>query len=95
MTDIDNAMDVLGRMWGDVPEVMRELWHRLPFDQPIVLANGRTGHFHKFVAPKIRDKSHEHYGGSWCFGVDFVFDDSGSPDHFEFYLHHTGGGGAL
>jgi hypothetical protein len=95
MPDIDDATEALTRMWGDVPEVMKELWHRLPFDQPIILASGRTGHFKKFVEPKIRDESHPNNGGCWCFGVDFVFDGGGSPDHFEFYLFHTGGGGAL
>lgn len=82
MSDIE---DLLPGMYADVPEVLRELFHRLPFGEEITLANGRKGRFVKLSEPRIMREQ-------WVFGVDFRF-DSGSPDHLEFYLKHTGGGG--
>ena len=80
-----DLQDMVPGIYSDVPEVLRELFHRLPFDKPITLANGRTGRFVKLAEPRERD-------GRWEFALDFRF-DSGSPDHLEFYLKHTGGGG--
>ena len=72
-------------IYGELPEIMREIFPRLPFGTEFVLSNGRKGRFKKFVEPRERD-------GRWECGFDIVFDE-GSPDHLEFFIKHTGGGG--
>lgn len=85
----DEAQDFLDEhlpgLYGEMPEVIREIWARLPFGTEFTLSNGRKGRFKKFVEPRIRD-------GMWECGFDIVFDE-GSPDHLEFFVKHTGGGG--
>lgn len=87
---LEDATDKLDHMWGDVPEVIREMFHRFPFGETITLSNGRTGRFAKFFEPKVKEDGAT--GTGWTFGIDFRF-DKGSPDHFEFITKHTGGGG--
>jgi hypothetical protein len=72
-------------IYGEVPEVMREIFARFPFGQEFTLSNGRKGRIKTFVEP-----SNE--AGTWAFGFDVVFDE-GSPDHLKFWVAHTGGGG--
>jgi hypothetical protein len=89
-------MDDAGEKWlneqmpgiyAEVPEVIREVFARMPYDQGFTLSNGRVGRFKKFVEPRQKD-------GRWEFGFDIVFDE-GSPDHLEFFVQHTGGGGLV
>lgn len=74
-------------IYGELPEIIREIWSRLPFGQEFTLSNGRRGRFKKFVEPRIHSET-----GRWECGFDVVFDE-GSPDHLEFFIKHTGGGG--
>lgn len=85
-TDIDPIAFTEG-LYGEVPEIVRQLWHMLPLGQEITLSNGRVGKLKPFVEPRERD-------GRWEFGFDVVF-EKGSPDHLEFFLKHTGGGGMI
>lgn len=90
MTKIENEIDPVEfteGLYGEVPEIIRHLWAMLPLGQEIVLSNGRIGRLKAFVQPRERD-------GRWEFGFDVVF-DKGSPDHLEFFLKHTGGGGMV
>ncbi len=82
------AADILDRLWGEVPEVIRHLWSMMPIGQEIRLSNGRVGKVVKFIEPRLRE------GEGWEFGFDVRF-DVGSPDHLEFMVKHTGGGGTL
>lgn len=79
--------DQLPGIYGEVGEIVREVFHRMPFGQEFTLSNGRKGRIKKFVEPRQREE-----GGRWEFGFDVVFDE-GSPDHIEFFVKHTGGGG--
>ena len=76
------------KLYGEVPEIMQHLWSTLPFGGEIKLSNGRTGRLKRFVEPRERD-------GRWELGFDVTFDDGASPDHLEFFLKHTGGGGMV
>ena len=84
---MDDALDILSSMYGEVPEIIQHIWHLIPIGQEITLSNGRVGRLKAFVLPSERN-------GRWEFGFDVVF-DKGSPDHLEFFLKHTGGGGTL
>lgn len=81
--------DFLPGLYGEVPEILWEIFHRMPFGQTFTLSNGRVGLLKKFVEPRRRDET-----GMWEFGFDIVF-EKGSPDHLEFFVKHTGGGGFL
>jgi len=74
-------------IYAEVGEVIVEVFSRMPFAQEFILSNGRKGRIRKFVEPRQRD-------GRWEFGFDVVFDE-GSPDHLEFFVKHTGGGGMV
>lgn len=81
--DID-PIEFTEKLYGEVPEIIRHIWALLPFGQEIALSNGRVGKLKPFVEPRERD-------GRWELGFDVVF-ATGSPDHLEFFLKHTGGG---
>jgi hypothetical protein len=74
-------------IYAEVGEVITDVFARMPFGQEFTLSNGRKGRIKKFVEPRQRD-------GRWEFGFDVVFDE-GSPDHLEFFVKHTGGGGMV
>lgn len=88
-TNFEEAHDKLECMMSCSEEIIKEAFHRMPFNQDLVLSNGRIGRFKTFFEPREKD-------GRWEFGFDFKFDDDGrSPDHLEFYVKHTGGGGGV
>ena len=74
-------------MFGDVPEVIHEIFARMRWGEKFILANGRTAYLKKFYEPK-KDEDEK-----WCFGFDVCFEDNGTPDHLEFKVVHVGGGG--
>lgn len=76
------------RLYGEVPEIMQFLWAITPWGQEIALSNGRRGRLKRFVEPRERD-------GRWEYGFDVIFEDGASPDHLEFFVKHTGGGGLV
>ena len=84
----EQALDILSDFYKEAPDVLKELYHRLPYGQQFKTSSGRPFHFGKFVEPRL-----DHETGRWKFGVDAIFDDGKSPDHFEFFVNHTGGGG--
>lgn len=86
-SDIDPTEFVQG-LYGEVPEIMHELWSRMPLGQEITLSNGRVCKIVKFIEPRLRE------GQGWEFGFDVRF-EVGSPDHLEFMVKHTGGGGMV
>ena len=86
-TDIDPNEFVQG-LYGEVPEIMHHLWSMMPLGKEIHLSNGRVGKVVKFIEPRLRE------GQGWEFGFDVRF-ETGSPDHLEFMVKHTGGGGAI
>ena len=75
--------DNFKHLYRELPEVMQKLWELMPIGEKIILSTGREGVIKKFYAPDGEDNS---------FGFDVVF-EKGSPDHLEFVLKHTGGGG--
>ena len=85
-TDID-PVEFTNGLYGEVGEILQEIFHRMPFGQEVTLSNGRVGRIKKFIEPRMRDDQ-------WEFGFDIVF-DVGSPDHLEFFVKHTGGGGMV
>jgi hypothetical protein len=87
MSQDDIVSDMLPGIYGEVGEIIAEICARMPYGQEIHLSNGRVGRFKKFAPPSIDEET-----GRWKFGFDIVF-DKGSPDHLEFYVKHTGGGG--
>ena len=63
----------------------------MPIGQKFTLSNGRTGKIVRFYKhPKVSEDGA--YKDRWCFGFDVHFQE-GSPDHLEFFVYHTGGGG--
>lgn len=76
------------KLYGEVPEIMQFLWAIGPWGQEVKLSNGRVGRFKRFVEPRERD-------GRWEYGFDVIFEDGASPDHLEFFMIHTGGGGMV
>lgn len=80
--------ELMPGIYAEVGEVMAEVFARMPFGQEFVLSNGRRGRIKKFIEP-YRDPD----TGQWKFAFDVVFDE-GSPDHLEFFVNHTGGGGS-
>ena len=86
-TDIDPT-EFVQSLYGEVPEIMQHLWSMMPLGKEIHLSNGRVGKVVKFVEPRLRE------GQGWEFGFDVRF-ETGSPDHLEFMVKHTGGGGAV
>ncbi len=87
MSNMDDPIKFTERLYGEVPEIMQHIWSLLPIGQEIVLSNGRVGRIKAFVEPRERD-------GRWELGFDVTF-AQGSPDHLEFFLKHTGGGGMI
>ena len=81
--------DIMPGLYMEAEEVVREIFKRMPFGEKVTLSNGRTFEIVKFTGP-AKDQN-----GSWCFGVDAKFTDNNGPDHLEFHLQHTGGGGWL
>ena len=73
-------------IYRDVPEAIQEIFHRMPFGQKCVIG-GRAAE----IKPLSKEPSE--VDGQWRFIFDVVF-DRGSPDHLEFTVTHTGGGGA-
>ena len=72
----------------DLEEVMGEFLARLPQIGEINLFNGRKGKFRKLVDSRRNEETGKLYAI-----FDFIFEDEGSPDHFEFTINCTGGGG--
>jgi len=77
--------------FAEVPELMQEIMHRVSLLGPITLSNGRVCTFTpvsgKLHDPTAREDTPHHW---------FMFDarfETGGPDHLEFTLTHTGGGG--
>lgn len=87
MSEIDPVEFTQG-LYGEVPEIMQHLWSLMPLGKEIHLSNGRVGKVVKFIEPRLRED------GNWEFGFDVRF-EVGSPDHLEFMVKHTGGGGAV
>lgn len=87
----DVVQDFIPGAWSEVEEVMREVFARLPYGEPITLSNGREFHLKKFIEPR-QDQS-----GRWMFAFDATFPEAGpgAIDHLEFSVRHSGGGGAL
>ena len=85
MTDLE---DIVHGAYAEVPEVIRELFARIPWEQTFTLSNGRTARIVKFFEPK-KDNT-----GSWHFGLDVKLSGGHGPDHLEFIMTHTGGGGS-
>src|ERR1700688_3185416 len=77
--------DQMPGIYGEVGEIIREVFARMPYGQEFTLSNGRVGRIKKFIEPRQND-------GQWEFAFDVAF-DVGSPDHIEFFVKHTGGGG--
>lgn len=86
-SDIDPVEFVNG-LYGEVPEIMHHLWALMPLGKEIHLSNGRVGKIVKYIEPRLRE------GHGWEFGFDVRF-AIGSPDHLEFMVRHTGGGGMV
>jgi len=72
-------------IYAEVGEIIREVFVRMPYGQELTLSNGRVGRIKKFIEPRQNE-------GKWEFAFDVTF-DVGSPDHIEFFVKHTGGGG--
>ena len=91
MTDLE---DFAPGIYHEVEEILKEIFHRVPWGQEIALSSGRKGVIKKFTEPKI--KRHGENEGRWYFSFDVIF-EHGAPDHIEFTIYHTGGGfgGAL
>jgi hypothetical protein len=77
--------DNFKHLYRELPEIMQKLWELMPIGKEIALSNGRVGIIKKFYEPTEEE-------GQLSFGFDVVF-EKGSPDHLEFVLKHTGGGG--
>ncbi len=89
MSEIDfDPVQFLEGLYGEVPEIMQHLWSLMPIGKEIHLSNGRVGKVVKYIEPRLRE------GQGWEFGFDVRF-DVGSPDHLEFMVRHTGGGGGV
>ena len=82
------VIEFVESLYGEVSEIMEELWALHPWDKEIKLSNGRAGVIKPFVTPRERD-------GRWEFGFDIIFTDGSSPDHLEFFVRNTGGGGMV
>jgi hypothetical protein len=65
--------ETVERMFATVEEVIKKAFYRMPFDQDVVLSNGRKGQFKAFVEPQMDED------GQWHFGIDFEFDHDGKP----------------
>lgn len=89
-TITDEMGDKLENMLGSVErlteEAIKEVFHRFPWDAEFTLTNGAKCTIRKFVEPRIFD-------GRWEFGFDVRIKGVPGPDHIEFYVKQTGGGG--
>ena len=88
MNEID--IDKMERSFSNTEEVLYDVIATLTALPVVHLLNGRKGYFKKLSSPQIDDETRRYRAG-----FDFIFDDNGSPDHLEFYIHHTGGGGMI
>jgi len=84
------AVESLGRMFDVAPEILRHIFHTIPYGEKHTTSDGREFYFKKFVEPRLNEET-----GKWEFGFDARFDDGGSPDHLEFFVKNTGGGGPV
>ena len=97
MQDFDSQFaNMRQRAHTMVMEAMLEVFNRMPFNQPVEMANGRTA----ILAPVgvVYEADTELAQG--CdelrphrFTFDLRFTDGKSPDHIEFTVEHTGWGG--
>lgn len=83
-----NLDDVFPGVYSEVPEVLHELFARLPYGQKIKLSNGR-----EFTFEKMSKKPYYHVANGWCFTIDARFEQGPGLDHLEITVNHTGGGG--
>lgn len=80
--------DFAAGVYAEVPEVIQELLARIPYGEKITLSNGRTMTFEK-----LSGKAKIGEDGNWRFMLDARFEKGPGPDHIEFTVTHTGGGG--
>ncbi len=85
----DDPHDILSGFYREVPGILEELYHYLPYDKEFTTSSGRPYILKKFTAPRPNPETEV-----WEFGFDVSFKDDKSPDHLEFFIKHTGGGGA-
>jgi len=85
MDDNLDLEDFMAGVYKDVPEAIKEIFHRMPFGQEVVIG-GRKGNL---VSVSNQPTDTE---TGWNFVFDIRF-DNGAPDHLEFTVRHTGGGG--
>lgn len=74
-------------------EVMRDVWHRMPFGQEIALSNGETATIRPFVEPREGNPEREDDLSRPNFGFDVV--GPGGSWHLEFWTSRGGWGGAV
>ena len=70
-------------------EALQDLFYRLPFDQEIVLSNGKKGVIRPFIKPKQGDIDGQK--GVPYAGIDIALDDG----HLEFIIYQSGWGGSI
>lgn len=66
-------------------EAAQDVFHRMPWDQEIVMSDGRRGKILKFVEPRLNEETGK---------PEFGFDIAGDGWHLEFFVRQTGWGGA-
>ena len=59
--------DQMPGIYGEVGEIIREVFARMPYGQEFTLSNGRVGRIKKFIEPRQND-------GQWEFAFDVAFD---------------------
>lgn len=84
MSDLEDHMP---GAYKDVHEAIQEIFHRMPFEQDVVVG-GRKAKIVKLDKEPLN--GHEEHD-RWYFMFDIRF-YTGSPDHLEFTVQHTGGG---
>lgn len=91
--DVD---DVKARMEQHAMEALRDLFHRLPFGEKIILSNGKEAEIKVFMKPKPgREPNDEgfsdHLSNRPHCGIDVTYTDGSG--HLEFILYQSGWGG--